>query len=177
MNKFTKIALCLGLMATNIVPCFAEEGIMPAITDEPQPQVDPNQQEAHPGVTQVDVIAHIPSTYSVMIPKTINVSNTTQLFSVKVKGDISSDEVIKVVPNPKVTLDDKSGWSTHKESRTGNVELDKQSWNFNEICDSNYYTIDGLVQVNGLTAGNWGGKLAFTISCENIDPSLNRDRV
>ena len=83
--KLVKL-LVLSLVALMLVgtPVFAEGE-------------DPQDYESNPtGDKQVQLYAEVSDTYTVQLPKKVNVTTSGQTFSVKAKGDIAADKKITV---------------------------------------------------------------------------------
>ena len=114
-----------------------------------------------PGTGSAVVELTVTSTYSVRIPKkiTLDGSNKEGSYTVSVCGDIPADENVSVVPTS--TLEMKQ---TGKDNVTATVTQDKTVWAANELTADEYTTTTGVINAEGLTAGEWSGVLVFNIS-------------
>ena len=164
MKKLLTTALSLGLMAMMAVPCFAEEGINVA-TSSPTDNIEVNTN----GVGNTDVIARIESQYSVLIPKQIDVSSLRSNYTVKVKGDLRSNENLEVIPTETVTLADQHTSIVNKDDVIAQVTQAKNAWDHTEIQLSDYSSTTGEIVAEGLTAGFWKGILSFTIQVVTLE--------
>ena len=164
MKKILTTALSLGLMAMMAVPCFAEENIaVKAVTPSNDVEIKTN------GVGNTDVIARIDSHYSVLIPKQIDVSSLRSNYTVKVKGDLRSNENISVVPATTVTLADQHTSIVNKDDVIAQVTQVKDVWDHTEIQASDYTSTNGEIVAEGLSAGFWKGLLSFTIEVKTLE--------
>jgi hypothetical protein len=138
--------------------------------------------------TKVTVTASQASTFSVTIPKSIVLAGASggtnsATYDITVKGNIASDEVVKVVPASSFNMkDDKKGKAdieaTVSQTTQNFVDAATKKATYRE--DASYSTIGtnnnkienaGTVTVTGLSAGSWTGNFNFTISLNAIETS------
>ena len=171
MKKLQAAALSTLMLCLAANGCLAEEAgivteeVKPLIADQTE---DTENEINHDGSSVTEVFAKITSSYSVLLPKKIDVSGIRQQYTVKCRGDISSDEKLSVVPTETVTLSDQSGAGKLKSDVVANVSQTKETWNYNELDRAEYASAQGMIFANGLTAGNWSGPLSFTISVTKL---------
>lgn len=106
----------------------------------------------------------IPSVFSVVIPKRVVFDGTLckGSYIVKVKGDIGSNKMVKVIPNQTVLLSRKG-----KKDIEADVVQSKLVWEFDELSLESYANATGRLLVEELTDGIYRGELLFTvILCE-----------
>ena len=116
---------------------------------------------------QTEVFYNQESSFEVIVPKLVDLgSDKFTNYEVTVSGDISSDEVIKVVPEESFFMKDKSGTTNFKEDVEATVTQDKTEWIFNEFETK----ANGNILAPNLTAGRWEGSFFFNIKldCYNI---------
>ena len=116
------------------------------------------------GSQTVTVTASKGSSFSITIPKRIELDNTTNtesesIYTVQIKGDIASDEVITVSPDSSFNMT-QSGGRTFPVVVT---QLDTTA-EWDEISGVNGKTINGRLDGASMTAGNWQGTFNFNIS-------------
>lgn len=121
-------------------------------------------QESNPITTNstntVTVTATKGSTFSVVIPKTIELDDTgSSEYRVVLKGNIAADETLTVVPDGSFTLSQEG-----KDDLTGTITQTDTSATYNEITPTTGKTISGSVNVPDITAGNWSGTFNFKIN-------------
>ena len=116
----------------------------------------------------VEVYATQASTYSVKIPKTIILDGTTGAgaYKVSVKGNISGNQTIKVVPPATFTLSEVATVDA-KTGVTATINQTKTAWTTSEISDSDWATLDCSISAPAISAGSWNGTFGFTVSIEN----------
>jgi hypothetical protein len=109
---------------------------------------------------QTEVTYNQESSFEVIVPKLVDLgSDKFTNYQVTVSGDISSDEVVKVVPEESFLMKDKSGTSNLKADVEATVTQDKTEWIFNEFATK----ANGNISAPNLTAGNWDGSFFFNI--------------
>ena len=114
---------------------------------------------------QTEVIYNQESNFEVTVPKLVDLGNDkTTNYLVGVTGDISSDEVIKVIPDESFLMKDVSGTTNLKADVTATVTQDKTEWIFNEFATNG----NGTISAPDLTAGTWEGKFNFNIKLEAL---------
>ena len=112
---------------------------------------------------QTEVFYNQESSFEVIVPKLVDLgSDKFTNYEVTVSGDISSDEVIKVVPEESFLMKDKSGTTNLKEDVEATVTQDKTEWIFNEF----EIKANGNISAPNLTAGNWEGSFFFNIKLD-----------
>lgn len=115
---------------------------------------------------QSSVDAQVKSSYKVTIPKSIVINGKTKKASyyVKVTGDISDSQIVKVVPANKVTLNSTSSASNKKTAQEGTIVQNKTEWHWDDVDTD----AAGTITAEGLSAGKWRGSFAFDIKVEDI---------
>ncbi len=115
---------------------------------------------------QSSVDAQVKSSYKVTIPKSIVINGKTKTASyyVKVTGDISDSQVVKVVPANKVVLSSTSTSANKKTDQEGTIVQNKTEWHWDDVDTD----AAGTITAEELSAGKWTGKFAFDISVEDI---------
>ena len=116
---------------------------------------------------QTEVFYNQESSFEVIVPKLVDLgADKFTNYEVTVSGDISSDEVVKVVPEESFLMKDKSGTTNLKADVEATVTQDKTEWIFNEF----EIKANGNISAPNLTAGNWEGSFFFNIKldCYNI---------
>jgi hypothetical protein len=103
-----------------------------------------------------EVFGNFSSTFSVTIPKTIELSDASRQgsYNIKVSGDIAGDESISVVPDSSVTL-----YSTNKAAKDADITQDKTVWKYGELST----VASGLVEAKNFEAGKWHGFFNFQV--------------
>lgn len=106
-----------------------------------------------------------PTSYTVTLPKTLEVTTSEPdkiEYEVNVQGSILDGYNLNVVPDETFTM------TLGNDSKTVQVEQEKQSWGTNEMDGS--VVAAGSVDISSLTTGSWVGNLNFTISLEEPVP-------
>jgi hypothetical protein len=123
---------------------------------------------------QTEVFYNQESSFGVTIPKLIDLgSDKLTNYTVGVSGDISSDEVVKVVPEESFLMKDISGGENPKADITATVTQDKTEWIFNEFNIIG----NGNVSAPDLTSGKWQGSFWFNISLDDVDQNTEIEYV
>lgn len=159
--KLVKL-LVLSLVALMLVgtPVFAEGE-------------DPQDYESNPtGNKQVQLYAEVSDTYTVQLPKKVNVTTSGQTFSVKAKGDIAADKKITISMPQNPELVDQSATGEKK----ANVQLTLTNYAFDFVdSEINSADYDGsgatetvTVTHGGITAGSWSVDMNVTIGLSDI---------
>lgn len=119
-------------------------------------------------VKSVDVYATQASTYSVKIPKTIILDGAegTGVYKVSVKGNISGNQTVKVIPSASFTLAELATVNT-KSDITATVNQGKTAWTTSEITATDWTAQNGTITTSAMTAGCWHGTFGFAIFIEN----------
>lgn len=129
--------------------------------------VDGSTATAETNSKTVEVYATQASTYSVKLPKTIilNGNDGNGAYRVSVKGNISGNQTVKVIPSSSFTLSEQAVTDA-KSDVTANVTQAKTAWTTSEINAADWTTQDASISA-GITAGIWQGNLGFTIVLVN----------
>ena len=136
------------------------ESVIPMFATVTEKQVITSNETA-----QTEVIYNQESKFEVTVPKLIDLgSDKLTKYFVSVSGDISSDDVVTVVPEESFSMKDMSGGDNPKSDITAIVEQDKISWMFYEFD----IVGNGEVSAQDLTAGSWRGSFWFNISLDEI---------
>lgn len=116
------------------------------------------------GSQSVTVTANQGSVFSITIPKKITLENTTKgnsqsNYTVEIRGDIASDEILKVIPDNSFNMN-QDGGRVFPVAVTQSVTT--ATWD--EITETQPKTITGNLKGTNMTAGNWQGIFNFEIS-------------
>jgi len=109
-----------------------------------------------------DIKVNVDSTYSVSIPKTIEMSGKTGEYQVSMSGAISSTTTLRVTPEQSFILSDTAEQEHKKGDVTATVTQDRTEWYSSQLSE----VATGTITANDLTAGDWGGQFDFTIEEE-----------
>ena len=96
-------------------------------------------------------------TYSVKIPKKIDVSNNNTVFEYYVCGDIYADQILQV------KFDEQTIISNSKQTINVYITQEKSNFVMSELSN-NYNKYTALITHNDLSTGNWSGQLNVVIS-------------
>ena len=112
------------------------------------------------------------SSYLVTIPKVITLdSNKESTYSVKVEGDISSENKVSVRPTSTVVaMKDQTTRGTPKADVEAIITHTKDTWNFQDAANG-VESVDNHIEGSNLSAGNWKGTFNFEI---NLTSALGR---
>ena len=99
----------------------------------------------------------IQPTYSVKIPKTLDVSNNQTQFTYYVCGDIYADQTLQVQFAKQTTI--------YYDSQTCNLNISQEKTVFlpNELS-KNYASYQATISHEKLSPGSWYGELSLVIS-------------
>ena len=149
--------LMAGLMFfESIIPAFA------TVTDE---HIITSNETAQTEVTYMQE-----SKFEVTLPKLIDLgTDKLTKYTVSISGDISSGEIINVIPEDNFVMKDISGGENPKADITATVIQDKTSWIFNEFDVIG----NGEVSAPDLSSGKWQGTFFFNI--EMTDNTINEN--
>lgn len=100
---------------------------------------------------------NVEPTYSIMIPKKINVSSNDTYFNYYVSGDIYADYTLRVL------FDDSALLSNGNSTCEVYLTQEKTDFTQNELTNS-YVQYTALISHTPLGSGNWTGELNVTIS-------------
>lgn len=99
---------------------------------------------------------YLPS-YSVKIPKKINISNNSTTFNYYVSGDIYFDSYLQVLFDKETTI------YCNDKSAIVNTNQDKTLWSHDELSSS-YQKYSACISHDALNSGQWHGELNVVIS-------------
>ena len=189
MKKILSIILAVALLATFAMTAFAANDLTNSTgsvaTDaeavqvigndatqgkvsEYEVAVDNSTATSETNTKSVDVYATQGSTYSVKIPKIIILDgvNGNGAYRVSVKGNISGNQTVKVIPDSTFVLSEVAT-ADAKIDIIARVTQAKTAWTTSELSDSTWATQDATIAVSPLTAGSWHGTFGFAVSIEN----------
>ena len=153
LRKILALCLALALSLTTITPSFA--------------QTDTTQEASTAGQKESTVTINSGSSFKVTVPSTITINQPSkallnEAYNVKVEGDITGIEKVKVVPESSFNLT-QSG----KEDVVVTVNQLKTEFTYDEINGADGLTTTGtLTTGTEVTAGTWTGNLTFNINSE-----------
>lgn len=160
INKITATALSVVTLLS-AVPVYAD--------------TTATQETAEAGSKDATVLYDMSADYTITIPKTIKLDSTKETdYSVKVEGDIPSDEKVHVAPVD--AIEDADGVNFYmkdqstvlpKSDVTATVTQDKTEWSFKEVANGTE-TTDNKVSATDLTSGTWKGNFAFEINMMSL---------
>lgn len=113
--------------------------------------------DTYTGSTSISLSYDIKPTYSVKIPKVVNVSNNITTFSYYVNGDIYADQTLQVLFDKETTI------SNANSSCKVYISQSKTDYAANELNDS-YCQQQVQISHANLDSGKWFGKLNVVIS-------------
>lgn len=96
-------------------------------------------------------------TYSVKIPKTLDISNNNTSFNYYVCGDIYADSVLQVKFDEEVTI------TNSNTSKKAYISQNKTNFKQNELT-SDYAQYSASITHDNLSSGKWQGQLNVVIS-------------
>lgn len=97
--------------------------------------------------------------YSVKIPRSINVSKPITTISFAVKGDIYADQKLNVIFDETATL------SNNTKTETVFINQNKKSWTSGQLTNE-YYESALTLSHDELSAGIWNGSLNVVIALQ-----------
>jgi len=97
--------------------------------------------------------------YTVKIPRIVNVTNENTTMNFYVKGDIYADQKLSVIFDSTTTL------SSGNKTIPVNIVQTKNSWLCLELTDS-FQSSSIVISHNKLSAGTWSGQLNVSISLQ-----------
>ena len=117
--------------------------------------------------TTVALIASRTSTYSALLPSTVDVLNNSVDFIVQVKGDITADKQLSISSGSTATLTDSLG----RANVTVNVSKVGGPFTYDQLpSDYNSTDIVTFTLTHAtLAAGSYSGTLPITIGLENVN--------
>lgn len=108
------------------------------------------------GNTSISVSYDVEPTYSVKIPKTIDITNPTTSFNYYVLGDIYADQVLNVVFDSSTTV------SNNSNSYNVDIAQEKAIWEYSELTNT-YKQYEATISHQTFSAGNYVGQLNVSI--------------
>lgn len=106
-----------------------------------------------------DVEAHITEQWTVTLPTSISLGNSTSKdYSITVKGDVLDESTVTVVPDSSFTMTD-----LFSRSLTATVAQSESIWTASEINAASGTTHSGTISLESLPAGSWSGNLNFNV--------------
>lgn len=146
--KINKYVLA-SLVCTALVPMSvcAEDTVVTSPTDE-----------------TIQLTANKTSSYTVTLPKIVDISTNETKFNVKVKGDINSNETITVTMNDTHLSETASTESKHEDVPVSVTFGDGKSFAYKaaDIKDENIK--QATLTHDTLPAGTWSGSLTVNIA-------------
>lgn len=124
------------------------------------------------GDQTIELYALVTSSYTVKLPKSVDVSTSGTTFTIEVKGDIAADEQISI------SFDDcslsetsvKTGDDAHEDIEL-TVSADVETFTF-DLIEADTYAETGKATVtvthDTIPAGDWSADLSVTISLNDI---------
>ena len=154
--------LCGAMLLTNITPVYA------LTTNE---QSVSNVEDTR----QTEVLYKKNASYFVTIPKNITLdSNKESSYSVKVDGDIASDQEVYVSPIDAISSKDgfnfymKDQSTKHpKADVVADVAQNKFYWDYKDAADA-YTETNNSISAHELSSGEWKGTFDFEINMHRI---------
>ena len=113
--------------------------------------------DTYTGSTSISLSYDVEPTYSVKIPKIVNVSNNITTFSYYVSGDIYADQTLQVLFDKETII------SNANSSCKVYISQSKTDYAANELNDS-YCQQQVQISHANLDSGKWFGKLNVVIS-------------
>lgn len=113
--------------------------------------------ETYDGSCSISLSYNYLPSYSVKIPKNLNITNNTTDFDYYVKGNIYFDSCLKVL------FDEESTISSNNKNMKIYITQNKTLWNYNELSNS-YTKYSASISHDTLKAGTWHGELNVVIS-------------
>lgn len=117
----------------------------------------PIQAETYSGSYSIALDMAIEPTYSIKIPKTIDVSNNETSFQYLICGDIYADQILRIDFGRETKI--------YSENRYCSVYItpDKNEFSSNEL-ENEYLPYNVVLRHSDLEAGNYMGKISLVIS-------------
>lgn len=116
------------------------------------------------GASDMTITRTIPSTYSVKIPKTIELgTEATKSFNVNITGNIAPDKILKVSASSKVSMT-RQGDSTYAKD----ASMSFGGLSLNHTALEKGMDASGNISFNEIKAGVYSGVATFNISLETI---------
>ena len=153
MKRKNLISLLLALAIT--AGCAMPEIVNAATDANDNSTEQTTTQEVGGGEHTVNVNATVASTFSVSVPKTIQLNGVRKSAAYKVtcNGDFPANKKVTVVPETNVTLS-----SANKSEVIAAISQDKTEWLYGDEPGTT-----GTITAEGLSAGEWNGSFNFNI--------------
>lgn len=113
--------------------------------------------ETYTGSASISLSYDIEPTYSVKVPKVVDVSNETTTFSYYVSGDIYADQTLQVLFDEQTTI-----YSSNSSCKVY-ISQDKTEFPYNQLSTS-YGQHTCIITHDKLDSGKWYGSLNLVIS-------------
>ena len=113
--------------------------------------------ETYTGSTSISLAYDKEPTYSVKVPKVVDVTNNTTTFTYYVSGDIYADQSLQVLFDQETTIYSANG------SCKVYISQDKTDFTYDELTSS-YSNHTCTLTHNKLDSGKWYGSLNLVIS-------------
>lgn len=155
------------LALTMTVGC-AMPGIVNAATDangNSKAQTTTQEVNEETQAQSVAVDATVASTFSVSVPKTIQLDGAKKSANYKVtcSGDFPANKKVTVVPETNVTL-----FSVNKSEVIAAISQNKTEWLYDDHTEGT-----GTITADTITAGIWNGVFNFNITFEDTECKEN----
>ena len=170
--------MCAALACTtimgNMFAAFATDAI---VTEDPLDSDGGgvNWTADEGSLEEIEVTYRQASSYNVTIPKTITLDTTKQaVYSVKVTGDIDTNERVHVVPVDGIPATENLDFymkdqtpDSKKADVVAKVIQSKVYWGSEDVANG-YEETNNSVSAPDLTAGNWKGTFQVAINLETV---------
>ena len=113
--------------------------------------------ETYEGNATISLSYSVSPSYTVKLPKKVNITNNTTCFKYSVSGDIYADQTLKILFDKQATI--YCGNSNHKV----NVVQEKSEWSYSQLTNS-LIEYEVTITHTDLASGNWHGNLNVVIS-------------
>ena len=184
MKKFNKMITIIPIIASMVIPIptFATEYVTSTEEVEYREQDLTQDYDNTADETKVDVLVVQASSFSVLIPKRIVLNGSVTEandadYTIKVSGNIASNEVIHVIPVDTFKMYDDNGImpaldTTVTQDVTKFVDETLKNSKYPDATDTifiktnndgNVGITTGNVEVHDLTSGSWSGIFNFEI--------------
>ena len=151
MKKFLSCIL-MALMILVSVPIYAEDQVI-----------------SNEGQAIVELTASIESTYTISLPKQVDVTDEETTFNIKVKGDITADETINIDIPDSATLSEDGSERSISLTINDNGGI---SYVYTDMNKDDYEGInakrDITITHDPITAGTWKTDITINISLDKI---------
>ena len=168
-NKILTAVMAGSMMIGSVLPVCAAQ-----TADQGVNQAEIGEDGA---TRETEVLYKKASTFSVVIPKTIVLGSESKDsdYTVRVYGDISSDQKVTVAPQDVLTDIDGINFYMIDQATAGTKKADVQAdvtqkfvdWTSAEVTADT--SKDGNVAAPTITAGNWKGTFNFNISLADAE--------